>query len=176
MALACHALHRVVLTWELGALYLYRHSRRQALVNDSSDDHGVRLSIPLNRIHRFEEAHCLTFTYLLTVHVPFALYDAPISSQAEETNKIQFITLQPTEAWNNLRQYIDVAKGRQQPGTMWNPIIDFGPLSFLEDEDMGESVDIEKDKESAIRRALGLWNESTLWGAFLSCCTIMGLV
>lgn len=143
-----------------GALYLYRHGRRQALGGDSSDElNGVRLSIPLSRIDRMEEARCLTFTYLLSIYVPFTSYDTH-SHQAE---KIQFVTLQPDDAWKKLQQYIDAAKERQLSAVPSDVVVDFGPLSFLEKEDHIQEADVEKGKETAIRRVLALGHEATLW-------------
>jgi len=47
-------------------------------------------------------------------------------------------------------------------------------LTFLEHENSGPAVDVEKDKESVIRRVLALGDESSLWCAFLPFCVIFG--
>jgi len=168
-------LQRILLTNTPGALYLYRHSRRQALTSDNSDElSGVRLSIPLSRIHCFTEARCSVFNYRFSICVPVAPDDARNNPQKEGTNKIQFVTLEPGDAWNHLRRYIDAAKERQRPDLMPDAIIDFGPLTFLEHENSGPAVDVEKDKESVIRRVLALGDESSLWCAFLPFCVIFG--
>jgi sterol 3beta-glucosyltransferase len=142
------------------------------MTTDSSDElNGVRLSIPLSRIDRLEEANCFTFTYMLTIYVPLASYDAHSLSQAEGTNKIQFVTIRPDDTWKKLQHYIDLNKQRQLPGLPPTAIIDFGPLSFLENEDSSsQEVDIERDKETVIRRVLALGNDSKIWSAF--CVTL----
>lgn len=156
----------------LGALYLYRHTRRQALTNDNSDElNGVRLSIPLSRIDRFDAARCSIFNYRFSIRVPLAPDDAPSDPQTEQTNKIQFITLQQGDAWDRLREHIDTAKKRQSLDSTPSAIIDFGPLTFLENENNGQAADTEKDKESVIRRVLALGDETSLWSAFFVPCS-----
>jgi sterol 3beta-glucosyltransferase len=156
-----------LLPYSLGALYLYRHTRRQALTSDNADElNGVRLSIPLSRIERFDAARCSIFNYRFSIRVPLAPEDATSDPQMEQTNKIQFITLQQGSAWDHLTEYIDIAKKRQSPDSTPSAIIDFGPLTFLENENSGQAADTEKDKESVIRRVLALGDETTLWSAF----------
>lgn len=155
---------------------MYRHSRRQALASDSSDElNGVRLSIPLSRIDRTEQASCFTFTYLLTLHASLDLLDAhpytnlddaktkdDHSASDKQPTKLQFVTLRPEIIQGSLQGYIDTAKQRQY-STSQNVIIDFGPLSFLESDN---KVHVWGDTESAIRDTLALGNESELSSAF----------
>jgi sterol 3beta-glucosyltransferase len=153
-----------------GALYLYRHTRRQALTSDmdNSDElNGVRLSIPLSRIERFDAARCSIFNYRFSIHVPLVPDDASSDPQTEQTNKIQFVALQQGDAWDRLREHIDTAKKRQSPDSTPSAIIDFGPLTFLENENSGQAADTEKDKESMIRRVLALGDETSLWSTSL---------
>jgi hypothetical protein len=121
--------------------------------------------VPLNRIDRFEQASCLTFAYLLSIYVPFATYG---ESGSQEAERMQYVTLFQNDVWNKFQHYINMAKERKQSDLPSDIVIDFGPLSFLETEDRSQDEDVEKDKDTAIRRVLALGHETTLWGALLS--------
>lgn len=82
--------------------------------------------------------------------------------------------MKPDEAWKNLQQYLDAAKKRQVSDLSSDAIVDFGPLSFLRNEDSSQDAGTETDKESVIRRVLALGDESTLWGSSLSFCVTSG--
>lgn len=154
-----------------GALFLYKHSRRQALGGQATDDDtkGVRLSIPLNRIDHLDVTHNLGFTLLATLHVPITLDEIqgfnPAGDDKETTTVIQFATMRPDNAWKHLSNHVDVAKARSSD-TSADVIIDFGPLNFLENDERGHksgTYDIEKLKETEVRKALALDEEDDIW-------------
>ncbi|KAF7979674.1 hypothetical protein HWV62_41671 [Athelia sp. TMB] len=155
----------------LRALYLYRHRRRQALGGaDSAEDlNGVRLSIPLAHIKSFDEGHCFSFSYLLTLHVDMELLDThpqthlddgkvPTKVDDNPETKLRFVSLRPDAAWDRLQEYIDEAKSAAGAAAQ-NVIIDFGPLSFVEADGPSDNWG---DTEAAIREALALGNEPDL--------------
>ena len=152
-----------------GALFLYRHSRHHALDAQATDDtNGVRLSIPLNRIDHLNITHIPGFT-LATLHVPITLDELrgfnPAGDDKETTTTIQFIAMRPNDAWKHLSDHIDVAKARSSDLST-DVIIDFGPLTFLENDGQGHkslTYDVEKAKEMAVRRVLALDEENDIW-------------
>ena len=142
------------------------------MIGDSSEDlDGVRMCIPLSQIDRVDEDHCLTFTYFLSIYLPPSMpHPLDSSHVSNETflNKLQFCTIQAAPEWTQLQNYVDAAKRRQRPDKLSLAVFDFGPLTFDNGSNMGANMaNITNDREAAVRIALGIDNESTIWSTYL---------
>jgi sterol 3beta-glucosyltransferase len=154
-----------------GALFLYRHRRREFMINDSAaeDLDGVRMCIPLSQIDRIDEGDCLTFTYFLSIYLPPSPLDSSQGTNETLLNKVQFCTIRAVAEWKQLQHHIDAAKHRQPPDMLSFIVFDFGPLTFANgSSDMGiNMIDAATHREVVVRTELGIGNESEVWSAYL---------
>ncbi|RDB18077.1 Sterol 3-beta-glucosyltransferase [Hypsizygus marmoreus] len=150
-----------------GALFLYRHRRREALEASIPDDQaGVRLSCPLNRISCVRFRAYADFPDIASLRVQPALSDdSSIEEGITEAQTIHLGTVRPTRIWAHLNEYIAAATHRleKRPKDQFPIFIDFGPLTFHETPNSLEG-DMSSLKEKTIRGALSLdAGESELW-------------
>lgn len=155
------------------ALFLYRHHRREFMIGDNSEDlDGVRMCIPLSQIDRVDEDHCLNFTYFLSIYLPPSpppVLDSSHVSNEFLLNKLQFGIMRATAEWTQLQNHIDAAKCRRRPDKLSLAVFDFGPLTLDNGSNMGaNTANVTNNREAAVRIALGIDNDSTVWSAYLS--------
>jgi sterol 3beta-glucosyltransferase len=139
----------------------------------TEESNGIRLSIPLNRIVRYDYQHCMHSIHVLTLHVQ--LSDADVNNfsldddgkQESIINIVQIATMRHETVWEEFGSLVEKAKARHPPGSsdVSNVFVDFGPLSFFEEEDMGYVKDpaVYGKKELAVRSALALQAEPEVW-------------
>ena len=157
-----------------GALFLYRHRRRQVL--DSSDTErstGVRLSIPLHRILdvHLEGMSCNSMS-TASLRVQLSPTDTngfdPQSIRNSEIETLRFCQPVSITRWHQLEHPIATAKARQKrAGSVADIsplIVDFGPLTFSDEGIVkAKDSDIRTDTEKAVRRALALEDDTQAW-------------
>lgn len=153
-----------------GAIFLYRHRRREAFGGPGSDpeNNGIRLSCSLNRINQVRFGAYPDFPCIASLSITPLQSDEPSDeTDISEPEIIHLGTIKPRPLWIRLEEYVSAAKQRPQKRTLdhYPVFIDFGSLSFHEapypwdaDDDMS------KIQEKTIRRALSLdAGESQLW-------------
>lgn len=158
-----------------GAIFLYKHSQRELLVNSGAEDtDGVRISIPLSQIDRIRVGENLKT--VLTLEISMAIADAGSSLYAKidlshYAHMFRFVTIRSDVEWNRLQHHIDVAKARKSAAKT-GIVVDFGPLSCTETSDndfaTGAATNEESKVESKVRRALSFTNEADIWSG---CCS-----
>ncbi|KAJ7095901.1 glycosyltransferase family 1 protein [Mycena belliarum] len=139
-----------------GAVFLYRHRRREAL--DGSDDErdGIRLCVPLARLAS------VTFPDPEMPH----LASLALNSDDNAPRLIRLGTIYAQPTWHQLPEIL----ARYQRTRSMSPseldempiFVDLGPLSF---KDPLSDVETSNIKEAAVRKALALGGEPTLWMA-----------
>ncbi|KAJ6613328.1 hypothetical protein B0H10DRAFT_1917477 [Mycena sp. CBHHK59/15] len=139
-----------------GAVFLYRHRRREALDGeDSETDIGIRFCCPLGRIEsvKFTDP---TVPSLASIHI--------WNKEAEAERVIPLGPINTLPAWQKLPHYIAGYKKRRVavPSEFdETPVfVDLGPLSFSDAQSDVKTADL---REKAVRNALALGAEPTLW-------------
>ncbi|KAJ7459825.1 glycosyltransferase family 1 protein [Mycena latifolia] len=141
-----------------GAVFLYRHRRREVLDgSDTERDVGVRFSLPLARIGSVE---------FLDPALP-SLASIDINGHDSDSPRIVRLgTIYSLPEWKALPAIL--ARYKQTRSTRpfqldeMPVFVDLGPLSFT---DAQSDVETKNLKEKAVRDALALGGEPTLWMA-----------
>ncbi|KAF5382484.1 hypothetical protein D9615_002991 [Tricholomella constricta] len=149
-----------------GALFLYRHRRREALDASSGESSGIRLSLPLNRIAKFRFGSYPEFPSIASLLVRSTPSEEVTDEDGNlEQETIHLGTIRPYRAWTHLDNYISAANRRLRPRSPdeFPVFIDFGPLTFHATP-VKINHKILRSEEMAIRGALSLDSEeSQLW-------------
>lgn len=131
----------------LGALYIYRNARREALKGES-DSSGIRLSIPLERITAYHFGDFPTLRAFATLEVELqsdfdhhrgpnlnSTWDTRGVSLSDSKQELHMGPVNPDETWMLLGQYIASAKRRFSAASMADRqvFIDFGTLGHGSD-------------------------------------------
>jgi sterol 3beta-glucosyltransferase len=156
-----------------GALFLFRHRRSQVLDEKNVEaSTGVRLSVPLHRIQDVQYWNApLSSMSIVSLQVQLSSTDNnDFNSQEDgenrETQTLRLAQIMPNVQWSELGNYVAAAKARREsngsePGT--SPlIVDFGPLTFSEND----LKTPDSDAERAVSVALALGSETNIWSEF----------
>lgn len=160
-----------------GALFLHRHRRREALEAPAdTQETGVRLSIPLNRIAYMHFGGYSDFPFIASFRIKPAVSEYGEGGTAEP-QVIHLGTITPNHLWTHLDDFITAASQRlkDRPAEQFPVFIDFGPLVYGEVQAPSEG-NMLYFKEMKIRGALSLDSrESQLWCKY-SCTASVKLV
>ncbi|KAF5314999.1 hypothetical protein D9619_007125 [Psilocybe cf. subviscida] len=157
-----------------GALFNYRHLRKEAYSSSSPDStNGVRLSLPLTQITKLEAcANDETFHSVLDLTVKLSASDFLIEKEAvPDTQIFKIGPIQNIPVWQRLGDIIAESKLRQIrngsiPSLPSPVIVDFGPYNFFESAPNKANSDQEViENEHAIRTILGFPPENPIWVA-----------
>ncbi|KAF8809557.1 glycosyltransferase family 1 protein [Phlegmacium glaucopus] len=152
-----------------GALFTFRHLRREAYTLHSSESKGITLSCPLDRIIDLQPSRNHDFTHLMSVTVQLSSSDFQLDSESVASSQtIEIGPLQRVPLWTRLMDIVSEAKQRQNPQLSMTPppiMVDFGPYSFFQNDQLPltPASSIPGYDEEAIRLALGFGGETELW-------------
>ncbi|KAF7291557.1 Glycosyltransferase family 1 protein [Mycena chlorophos] len=136
-----------------GALFLYRHRRKQAVDSANSDD-GIRWSCPLSHLHSAE---------FLDPNVP-GMATLNIDVGLSEPRRVHMGTIYYLPAWAKLPEVLENYKAfrRTHPSDLdETPVfVDLGPITFM---DSTPTIPVSDMKENIVRKVLGLSTEQTFW-------------
>ncbi|KAF7299097.1 Glycosyltransferase family 1 protein [Mycena indigotica] len=137
-----------------GALFLYRHQRREAIDSGNSEN-GIRWSCPLSHIASAEFLDP-KMPGIATLSIDVGAPDGP--------RKVRMGCIYEFPAWSKLPEIVaDYHKFREsRPSELdETPIfVDMGPISFAETI---PTVPVTNMKEDSVRKVLGLSAEKSFW-------------
>lgn len=150
-----------------GAVFLYRHSRQEA-IRDSNGDatNSIRFNIPLECISSFRLGVNARFPSMAMIHLhSYADPDGVV----HQSPVLQVGPIMEIPQWAQLGTYIDAARARarQRHEAPASVLIDFGALTLPKLDGDTPARLAGTSKENEIRAALGLGGESELWSEFM---------
>ncbi|KAJ7109698.1 glycosyltransferase family 1 protein [Mycena crocata] len=139
-----------------GAVFLYRHRRREALDGSESETNaGIRFSCPLARIASAEFVDPV-FPGVATLHIN--------SDQSDSPRAVRLGPIYDVPAWKKLPDILAAYKRMRSvnPSKLDElPVfVDLGPISFTDAQSDVEIADI---KEKAVRKEFALGAEPSVW-------------
>lgn len=147
-----------------GAVFAFRHLRREAYALRSSESKGITLSCPLDRIIDLQPSHNHDFTHLMSLTVQLPSSDFQLDNESISSSQtIEMGPMQRVPLWTRLKDVVCEAKQRQisqLPITSPPIMVDFGPYNFFQNDQVPLTP---VHDEKAIRLALGFGGETELW-------------
>ncbi|KAH9480450.1 Sterol 3-beta-glucosyltransferase [Psilocybe cubensis] len=150
-----------------GAIFSYRHLRRELFASPTPESSGVRFHCPLIQIDSLKWVHESIFASVVSMKVK--LETSEFRFDNENLPQSQVFELGPCEtipAWQRLGDYVAEAKEAHRERDSYPPVVvDFGPYNFFETDygPIKSPGKLSARGETAVRVALGFSPESTVW-------------
>ncbi|PPQ91672.1 hypothetical protein CVT25_012885 [Psilocybe cyanescens] len=152
-----------------GAIFSYRHLRRELYASPTPESSGVRFHCPLTQITSLKWVHESIFSSVVSLTVQLSTSDFQFEN--EHLPESQVFELGPCETiptWSRLDEIVAEAKETHREPYSYPPVVvDFGPYNFFETDrnpiKSPGSTKLSARGETAVRIALGFSPESTVW-------------
>ncbi|KAF9483501.1 glycosyltransferase family 1 protein [Pholiota conissans] len=157
-----------------GALFRYRHLRREMYTSTSSESTGVRICIPLTSITKLDRIPSLDFSSIVALTVKLSVADFPFENEVIPDSQVFEIgPITSVDSWESLGDIIAKSKVRHfrigrlsRDLQVASPvIIDFGPYNFFPNAEVRQNspTELKKKNKDTVRNALGFDVDTELW-------------
>ncbi|KDR82752.1 hypothetical protein GALMADRAFT_220742 [Galerina marginata CBS 339.88] len=150
-----------------GALFNYRHLRREVYTSSAPESKGVRLNCPLSQIIKLQPSESLDFSSVVSLTVQSSASDFQFDNEdLLNPHVFEIGPIFSIPIWERLVDLIADAKQRQGKQDILSPVlIDFGPYDIFGADNAPNKPfsHLAPPNEKTIRNVLGFAPDTEIW-------------